>query len=162
MANYCSNCVQFECSPETLVDIKALFSDLAAKEKETERGQLPDFIQAERGFMSEIYWNEGIFHYETRWCPNIEVMTAIADYFKAGFTLTYDEISNLVYGQAEYKYGVLTDIYLELAEFEAYTYDEDKEVYLFEGQEYEIDYEILEILLERKKYQLEHTDCIKN
>ena len=155
MANYCSNCIQFECSGETLEQIKSLFNEMALKEKEKSCGQLPDFIQADKGFMFDIFWNEDLLFYETRWCPNIEIITAIADHFRAGFTYTYDEMGNLVYGQVVYKYGILTDTYLELPDFEEYSFSEETDKYSFEGKEYENDYEILEILLKRKKQQME-------
>jgi hypothetical protein len=162
MANWCGNSVQFDCSPETMEKIIAFFDELKAKGDKKNCGQLPAFIKADTGYMFDIYWADGVLYYDTKWSPNIDIMVAIAAHFGASFTYSYDEMSMLVYGEAEYKYGVLTDICLELPDFEAYTFDEAKEVYLFEGEEYEVDYEILEILLERKKYQLEHTDCIKN
>lgn len=162
MANYCSNSVQFDCDEKTLKKIKRLFNDMAAKEGDEKIGQLPDFIQADKGHMTDIFWHNDTLNYETRWCPNIEVMQAIADYFKVGFNYSYEEISNLIYGYAEYKHGVLTDLSLDLSELEAYTYDEKKDVYLFEGVEYDNDYKILKILLRRKKQEIAKINFIKN
>lgn len=132
------------------------------KGKKKIAGNFPPFIKADIGYMFDIYWADSILYYDTKWSPNIDIMVAIADFFGASFTYNYDEMAMLIYGEAEYKYGVLTDICLEWDEMQSYTYDEGKNVYLFESGEYDCDYEILEILLERKKYQLEHTDCIKN
>lgn len=154
MANYCSNSVQFNCNSHQLAEIVQLFEQLAAKENLEKKGQLPDFIQAERGHMSQNFWHNNTLHYETRWCPNIEVMQAIADYFGVGFSYTYEEMSNMIYGFAEYNCGVLTDISPDLTELASYSYDEKKDVYLFEGAEYHSDYKILKRLLGRKKSKL--------
>jgi len=162
MANWCSNTVQFDCSGKTMEKIVAFFDELKAKGDKENCGQLPPFIKADIGYMFDIYWADGVLYYDTKWSPNIDIMVAIADYFGASFTYSYDEMSMLVYGEAEYKYGVLTDICLGWDEMQSYSYDEEKNMYLFEGEEFESDYEILDTLLERKKYQLEHTDCIKN
>ena len=57
----------------------------------------------------------------------------------------------MVYGEALYENGKLVNLFLEDSEFEQYEYQEETEDYLFEGQLYESDYDILEILMERKK-----------
>jgi hypothetical protein len=62
----------------------------------------------------------------------------------------YEEMGNLIYGQARYYKGILQDIYLEDEDFEQYEYDEETDNYLFEGETYNNDTEILEMLLERK------------
>ena len=62
----------------------------------------------------------------------------------------------MVYGKALYENGKLAQVFLEDCDFEQYDYQEDSEDYIFEGKLYESDYDILEILIERKKAGLEH------
>jgi hypothetical protein len=59
-------------------------------------------------------------------------------------------MGNLIYGQTIYRNGILQDIYLKDEDFEQYEYDEDTDNYHFEGEIYNNDIKILEILLERK------------
>ena len=66
------------------------------------------------------------------------------------FVQDYEEIINLVYGRVTFTYNVRTDIYLEDEDFEQYQFDEETDTYSFEGEIYDSDCEILEILLKRK------------
>jgi len=161
MANWCSNSVAFEGTSEALAQIQSLFQEMAKTQEETGSGLLPDFIEGENGHFFEIYWDEGdvgIFHYQTRWSPNIETLVSIADSYQVAFVLDYEEIGNLIYGQSAYNGGMLTDEYLEAPDFESFTYDEANDCYLFEGETYFSDYEILEKLLERKIMQNHEQD----
>ena len=153
MANMCSSTVVFEGKPETIEKIQQLFITMAEKEKEEEMGQLPDFTTIYSGYFFDIYYNEGdtgIFQYQTRWSPNLEILEQIAKCNKVNFVLDYEEMGNLVYGRATYKNGELNDIYLEDEDFETYQFDEETDTYHFEGKTYDSDCEILEIVLERK------------
>nr|WP_294894803.1 hypothetical protein [uncultured Pedobacter sp.] len=160
MANWCSNTVVFEGNEETIQQIQQLFQTMKEKEEQTERAQLPDFITDENGgYFFNLYWNEGdigIFQYETKWSPNIEIVQKIAEYYLVDFVQDYEEMSNLVYGRATFSNKLLTDIYLEDEDFEQYHYDEETDIYHFEGEVYESDCEILETLLERKTANQQH------
>ncbi|AIM37816.1 hypothetical protein KO02_14855 [Sphingobacterium sp. ML3W] len=154
MANWCSNTVVFEGTPEAITAIQELFQSMKEKEEKTEEGQLPEFMEdTNGGYFFNIYWNEGDegqFQYETKWSPNIEITQKIAEYYQVDFVQDYEEMGNLVYGRATYRDGILSDIFLGDDDFEAYEQDEETDLYHFEGEEYESDYEILETLLERK------------
>ena len=154
MANWCSNTVVFEGTPEAITAIQELFQSMKEKEEKTEQGQLPEFMEGTNGgYFFNIYWHEGDegqFQYETKWSPNIEVWQGIASLYKVNFVQDYEEMGNLVYGRATYRDGILSDIFLGDDDFEAYEQNEETDLYHFEGEEYESDYEILETLLERK------------
>lgn len=154
MANWCSNTVVFEGREETIQQIQRLFQTMREKEEQTERGQLPDFITDENGgYFFNLYWNEGdigMFQYETKWSPNIEIVQRIAEYYEVSFVQDYEEMSNLVYGRVTFSDKLLTDVYLEDEDFESYQFDEETDTYHFEGKDYDSDCEILETLLKRK------------
>ncbi|KQB98918.1 MULTISPECIES: hypothetical protein [Bacteroidota] len=154
MANWCSNTVVFEGKPEAITAIQELFQSMKEKEEKTEEGQLPEFMEdTNGGYFFNIYWNEGDegqFQYETKWSPNIEIIQKISEYYQVDFVQDYEEMGNLVYGRATYRDGILSDIFLGGDDFETYEQDEETDLYHFEGEEYESDYEILETLLERK------------
>lgn len=154
MANWCSNTIVFEGKPEAITGIQELFQTMKNKEESEEQGQLPEFVLDDNGgYFFNIYWNEGdegVFQYETKWSPNIEIVQKIAEYYQVDFGQDYEEISNLVYGRATFSDKLLTDTYLKDEDFEQYHYDEETDIYHFESEEYESDSEILETLLERK------------
>jgi hypothetical protein len=151
MANWCSNIVQFTGDSKQLENLQALFEEMAAKEKETQKGQLPDFVKPEDRYLFFIQWDGGILYYDTRWAPNIEVIQQVADCFNCGFIYSYSEMAMGIFGEAEYSSGILTDVSLDWDDFTAYHYNSETDEYVFERNIYNHDYEILEILLERKK-----------
>ncbi|MGJ1314869.1 hypothetical protein [Sphingobacterium multivorum] len=154
MANWCSNTVVFEGEPKAIEQIQQLFKSMAEKQQEENCGQLPDFVSdSNGGWFFDIYQDDdvtGIFQYETKWSPNIEAVKAIAEYYLVDFIQDYEEMGNGVYGKAIFSDKLLTDIYLEDEDFEQYEFDEETDTYSFEGENYESDSEILEMLLTRK------------
>lgn len=151
MANWCSNVVWFEANETTLEKIRDMFLQMAEMEKETKCGQLPTFIKEDGDWFFDIRWEEeDVLYYESRWSPNTEVVQQIAEHFGVDFTMEYEETGCLVYGKATFTDGILMDNYLSGEDFQTYRYDEETDTYHFEGETYESDCEILEILLERK------------
>ena len=154
MANWCSNTVVFEGNPEAIEQIQQLFQTMKGREEKEEQGQLPDFVpNTNGGYFFNIYWNDGdkgIYQYETKWSPNIEVLKTIAEQYQIGLIQNYEEMGNLVYGRATFSDKLLTDIYLEDEDFGNYQFDQETDTYHFEGKDYDSDCEILETLLERK------------
>ncbi|MEG0917365.1 MAG: hypothetical protein RSF68_10165 [Myroides sp.] len=154
MANWCYNTVVFKGKTEVIEQIQQLFQTMKSKEKTENQGQLPDFIaEINGGWFFNVYWNEGdsgIFQYETKWAPNMEVIRMIAARYQVDSTQDYEEMGNLVYGRATFSEGIFTDIYLEEEDFDSYQFDESKDSYHFEGETYESEYDILETILGRK------------
>lgn len=124
---------------------------MAEKETETNEGQLPSFIKEDTGYLFNIRWVGGTLYCDTKWSPNIALMQLVADTYQVGFVYSYSEIGMGIYGEVQYQDGILTDISLESEDFAQYGYQEETDDYVFEGDSYENDDEILEILLERKK-----------
>lgn len=154
MANWCFNTIVFEGKPEAVEKIQQLFQTMKSKEEIEKQGQLPEFIaDTKGGYFFNIYWNdgdEGVFQYETKWSPNLEIIQKIAEQYKVNFIQDYEELGNMVYGRVTFSDGIVTDIYLEDEDFEKYQFNEITDCYHFEGETYESDCEILETLLDRK------------
>lgn len=151
MANWCNNTIIFQGSPEQIECIAAEFLRMEQLQTATGEGQLPPYCKDETGYVFDIQWMDDAINYQTRWSPNREVMVRIADHYQVGFSYSYEEMGNCIYGEAHYQSGVLEDTGLEYAEFMQYQYDEQADHYIFEGETFENDLEILETLLERKK-----------
>lgn len=154
MANWCSNTVVFEGEPEAIEQIQQLFKTMIEKQQQENCGQLPEFSDDTKGdWFFDIYQDDdviGIFQYETKWSPNIEVVQKIAEHYKVDFVQEYAEVGNQIYGKATYSNSILDDVCLSDEDLEQYRYDEQTDRYYFENEEYESDCEILEILLSRK------------
>lgn len=156
MANLCSNYVVFKGNQKAIKDIHTLFHYMKEQEEATGRGQLPAFLSEEDGYFFDLYWNEhdmDNYQYTTRWAPNTEVVQKIAIRYGVGFTLEYEEMGCLVYGRAKFNGGILTDICLENEDFDAYIWNEEEDTYLFEGETFYSQWEILDILLERRWHE---------
>lgn len=151
MANWCFNMVQFEGDTHQLKEVEQFFTAMAAREQKQQSGQLPDFAQERNGYFFSIRWEEDVLYYETKWSPNTEQLVIIADHFNTGFIHDYEESGMQIYGQSTYHNGILTTVDLDPEDYDLFQYDEKQNNYLFEGQRYPSEYEIFEILLERKK-----------
>lgn len=160
MPNWCSNRVSFTGDGKALQQVQELFMAMQYNEELTGNGQLPDFINTENRYFFDLYRHEGdfgIFEYQTRWSPNTEVVQQIADRYGVAFRHEYEETGNCIYGVTEYENGIAREIDLEWEDFERYEYNEEKDVYCFEGETYESDFEILEILLGRRLQETKNT-----
>lgn len=154
MPNWCFNVVQFSGDEQKIKEIDALFNEMALMEKQTRHAQLPSFVRADDGYCFDIRAEEGTIYYDTKWVPNTAILVQIADHFQTGFVHEYSELAMGIFGEASYENGALTDHYLDYEDFTRFDYGEDG-LYKFEGQSYESDMEILELLLDRKKEGLD-------
>jgi len=151
MANWCSNSVTFEGEQSQMTDLKILFDTMALKEQKQRKGQLPEFIFEQDGYFFDIRWEDDALYYETKWSPNTAVIMEIAVRFGVEFSYGYEESSMGIYGEATFKKGVFTDTFLDQEDFSLYHYHNQSNLFVFEGDTYESNSEILDILLERKK-----------
>lgn len=157
MEDICSNSVQFSGEPQALKEILWLFQAMSALEKETRLGQIPPFVMDNEGYLFEIDFYDSNIYYETKSKPNIEILIEIADRFQAQFVLEYHDLGQALFGEAKYEDGSLTDVRLGIEDFEQFNYDLEEQAYTFEGLYYDSDAEILEIMLEMKKDQLNNS-----
>ncbi len=108
MANWCSNIVIFHGEKIQVNRTMFLFKQLERKEKAEDKGQLPDFVNADDGYFFEIWTLANILNYETRWSPNTDVLKQVADQFGVEFSYEYVEPMNGINGKIAYRSGVLT------------------------------------------------------
>jgi len=151
MANWCLNTVTFQAESAEIDKLQELFLNMQAQFMLKVAGQLPPFLKADTGYLFDIDMADNVLTYMTKWVPNADVICQIADHYDADFVMRYEECAMGIYGETAYTNGELTDICLEMEDFDQYSYDEGREVYLFEGDTFEDSDEILEILLTRRK-----------
>ncbi|HTD98364.1 MAG TPA: hypothetical protein VK668_03725 [Mucilaginibacter sp.] len=155
MANWCFNTVRFTGEPAKVKQVIFQFLNLRLKEMETGHGQLPDFIKGETNYFFELSVKGGTVTFVTRWIPPVEIMVEIAKHYAVDFEFDFEEIANGIYGKAIYRNGKATVFNLSAADFAAYDFDEDAGKYRFEGQYYDDNAEIFELMLKRKMENVE-------
>ena len=154
MANWCQNWVTFQGEESKLKEVKTLFEAMQQKEKSTNEGQKPDFENVVFLYwFFEIYTDElDTIRYDTRWSPNVDDLIKIANHFDLGFEVQFEETVNNIFGKAIYTAGNEEAQFYELhnSDFELYEFLQDEDTYLYEGEKYECEYEILETIFEKK------------
>lgn len=167
MANWCYNSVDFSGPQEKLEELSNIIRFLENKSNLTNSGVIPDFIESYPELMTkdnmlyifDIDYSEYSFDYvsfSSKWSPALDTVYEIGKKLGLSFKHFYDDSSNLIYGTSFYnnETGEYRNIYLDDDDFNKVEehYDEELGVdwYSFEGKEYELKEDILEILLERK------------
>ncbi len=153
MPNWCSNIADFKCNKRTLAALRKYFTAMAKKEKKENQGQMPVFYTGDPGYMFEIRWEDDVLYYESKWGPTVEVIQSIANHFEiSSFTLNYQELNMQIFGEYIFEKNVLINVCLDDEDFEKFDVADDSEdSWLFEGEVYDSDYTIMDILFERKK-----------
>lgn len=144
MANWCSNFIQTD--NEDVIDV---FKYLAKKENIDGHGQTLDYFEDDR-YLFSIVVEDGYITCETKWAPPINTILNLSKRFDCRIELEYDEPSSLLFGKYIADKGEETAYFLTDEDFDLFEYDEEKDAYIFEEQEWESDSDIKELLLERK------------
>lgn len=151
MGNTCYNTVLFKADPLNMTKLKLMFQRMAKNEASKGKAQLPPRFKSKTGQLSAIRWEDGTLYYDTESEPNFEVMIHVASQLNVSFSHSYYDLNVQLFGEAEYNSGMLKDVRLQQGDFEAYKEAEEWDTYLFEGQTYDLEWEILDILLDRRK-----------
>ena len=155
MANWSSSWLTFTGEEANVEKARMMFKEMSDKEVQTNLGQIPDFIKEENtdGWFHQIMVDEtDIISFEAKWEPPIQTLKVIGKEMKVDFTLDYEELGNGLFGKAVYnhKEDELKTYILTKEDFDQYTTDEETSTHTYNGQEYESEYEILELIFEKK------------
>ena len=147
MANWCSNYILTGNQ-----DVKDVFEELIKNQAKSRQGETFDWFNDHR-YLFDIYIEGDCIFFSTKWSPALRTAQALAKKFNIEIELDYDEPGNWIYGKAIFNpEGEITDYYLSDLDFDKYEYNEEEGIYTFEGEIYESDEDIKEILLKRKMY----------
>lgn len=143
MPNWCYNQIRFTGDESNVKKAIELFSQMEKLENETHEGQKPEFSKLDDCFFS-IDVSDDLISFESRWTPNVNSCVEIAKKFDLNFEYTYDECGNMIFGKAIYTAGNEEAEELDLcdSDFDLFEYDEENDVYYFEGETYESDNDI--------------------
>lgn len=154
MTNWAQNWVTFYGEETQLKQVNDMFKAMENKEKLSEEGQIPPFMEKpEQDYFFEICSDEiDTISYTTKWSPNVDDLVVIANHFNLNFVSTYEETGSNIFGKAIFTAGnsEAKKYDLKKDDFDLYEFDEKADTYIFEGEKYECESDILQIIFERK------------
>lgn len=154
MANWCNNTVTFLGNDSDIEKVVNAFRLIAAMSY----GEGQQIVKdgGDSGYIFDIYAGEEFdeqyyVNFQTKWAPIPDQIVKIADLFNVEFYYDYEELGNSVYGRYIYSKGKLTDYFLTDEEIELVVpKNEDWDLWSYNGEEYEVREEALELILEKK------------
>lgn len=148
MANWCSN--HLLATGGNVKGLHEIFESARRHTLEKHEGWM--FTTDGDRYLFDFDRNDDQWDFETRWSPPIEEIVIIARTLGVSVEMDYVEMSSCVYGRMRYDHttGEVIDIYLDDSDFDRVEYDEDNDIYEFEGKVYDSEYEPLEIMLDAK------------
>ncbi len=163
MANECYNQVHIKGDVENIASFMAEIAEIKAHLKQYKTSTYPSYIldtkenKEELKYMfdfdiDEILNGECLFSFTTKWTPATNELVLMAKHHKLDFVLNYDELGDGVYGEAIYNAedDTLAKYDLDSSDLDPIEYNSEEDEYLFEGKSYESQYDILQIIFDRK------------
>jgi hypothetical protein len=146
MPNWCNNTVTF--FGENVDKVDELFTKLMEEQAVSNLGVRPDWEACEKYdalYMFYIEKNDaGSYRIETRWSPPINTMFLIGRRLKIAFEMQWDECGMGLYGRMVFDPSMPDVALIADASGTNFRYDENKEMYIFNGQEYESEYDFMD------------------
>jgi hypothetical protein len=150
MPNWCSNYTTFKGSKENIEALNNAINKAIERETADKQAQTIHSSEVKDGYFFDLY-NNGIEHeeltifYETRWSPNLDDLALLCKEFGVDADTEFNEDGCQVYGTAKvYSDGTYTDEYVEQEFYNLIDYDEETNLYIYDGIGYEVMHEIIE------------------
>jgi hypothetical protein len=146
MANWCNSSVIF--SGENVDKVDELFTKLMEEQAASNFGVRPDWEACEKHdalYMFYIERNDvGSYRIESKWSPPLNTIFLIGRRFKIAFGMEWDEPGMGLYGKMIFDPSMPDVAMIADASGTNFRYDEDKERYIYNGQEYESEYDFID------------------
>lgn len=154
MANWCNNYLTFEGEQENVNNVIELFKELREEQSKHGDGVLPKEMnpdEYENRYFFSIYVGDEDVMFESKWVAPIEELKWIAESYGVVITNWVQEVGCDLYGRIKYySNGDVEEELLTDEDFDEFEYDEDLDMYIFDGEEWESESEVLEILWDRR------------
>lgn len=155
MPNWCYNYASF--SGERTKELADLLKEGADYNQEFHQGWAPKFIPDPDRYLFDISNIELTpdgnlrVRFETKWAPSLTDFDQICNHFNLSGELEYEELAMGIYGKYTYDPELGgKDVYLDGAEIDSIEYNEETDMYYYNGQESESQYEFLSDILDAK------------
>ena len=150
MPNWCSNHVTF--SGENVDKADKLFKTLMQEQSVSGLGIRPPWKGCDKHglrYMFEIqHSGDSTYQFESKWSPTLATMFLIGRRFKVAFEISWEEMGNGLYGSATYDPSMPDVMMVRDASSTNFRWDDDKEVYIYNGEEYESVYDFMEDVID--------------
>ena len=150
MANWCSNYVEVKGEE---ANISSLLEELMELEEEYRKTGLGVRPSEEGGlkYMFELYVEDESFSFESKWSPANDSLQFLAKKYQVTIVNRYSELGCMVFGQWTGDGEIEDDVWLTDEEWDlAVPGDEDESFYIYDGEEYEVQEDALEEILDKK------------
>jgi hypothetical protein len=149
MPNWCHSSVRFSGETEKVKAVRDFFMAVDEQQTKFKNYDLPEFVTARNSNIVEIgFGNDQIF-FRSAWFPPFQVLVEIADHFEVGFSNKYEESGMFEYGKAYYQNGKYERICLTPEDAAKVTYDAERDVFTYEGHEFDDEYVIIYSMFEK-------------
>ena len=159
MANHCNNSIYFY--GKDLGKIKEMIADAIRANDELREGWLPESTKSDPSLShylfdvcisSIIEGEELAVDCWTKWSPPLEELVIICKEANVSCLCLYDELGSSLFGQFEYdvQEDVQKDIFLDEADFDRVQYDEESDLYAFNGEVEDSDFTCYMKMLDEK------------
>jgi hypothetical protein len=150
MANWCHNSVQFTGQPDKVGAVIEFFRLMKEQQTLYKNYDLPYFITAENKSIVEIGYDDERVYFRSAWRPPLLALNQIADEFGVSYTNKYEEPGMFESGKAYYHDGHLDGVRLTLEDAARITYHSEREVFIFDGKEFDNDEVIIYRMFNKK------------
>lgn len=154
MANWCSNYLTFEGEQENVNKVIELFVELSEEQSKHGNGVLPKEMNPDEyknKYFFSIYVSDDYVMFDSKWVAPNEELKWMAEKYDVEITNWVEEVGCEYYGRVKYfPDGDAEEELLTDEDFEEFHYDEDLDMYIFEGDEWESEINILETLWYRR------------
>lgn len=159
MANWCSNWVAVEGKEANVSSLMDEVNALSVKADVEGGGVRPSEI-GDLQYMFYIYINDdNSFSFESKWSPANSSLQFLAKKYAVTITNQYSETGNMVFGQWTSDGETEEDVWLTDEELDLIVPgDEDASFYIYDGEEYEVQEDALEEILDKKLQSLSHRE----
>lgn len=140
-----------------MIRVRQMFTELSVEQRP--RG-LPDFIEGDKGWMTDVALGSESISFRTSWVPNLNVIHQIAEHYGLNYVDRYEEPNMLVFGEAACQDGIFTHVYIEHSDLTAIGYDNAAGKYTYDDRLFDDDFEIWIEILEDKKKRMAERDAL--
>ena len=150
MANWCSNWVTVEGEEQNVQSFKEEMAKLANDTTILGHGVRPS-EEGDLWYMFDIQIEDDVISFMSKWDPANDSLQFLAKKHQVTVTNQYSETGNMIFGQWFGDGETENNVWLTDEEWDlAVPGDEDESFYIYDGEEYEVQEDALEEILDKK------------
>lgn len=150
MANWCTNYVEYKGEEANISSLLEELEELEEKNRKTGLGVRPS-EEGDLQYMFELYVEGESFSFESKWSPANNSLQFLAKKYQVTIVNRYSELGCMVFGQWTGDGEIEGDVWLTDEEWDLVVPgDEDESFYIYDGNEYEVQEDALEEILDKK------------